>query len=147
MAKTMFVTGGSRGIGAAVCRLAARDGYDVAIGYAGRADAAEAVAEEVRAQGRKATTIQVDVADEAALVAALQSGRIGAVGLDVFDDEPPTSTAPLSGFNQAVLTPHIAGLTRESAERMALASVQNVLDFFAGTLDPGLVVNRMAVYG
>ena len=44
MAKNVLVTGGSRGIGAAICRLAAREGYNVALAYAGRADAAEAVA-------------------------------------------------------------------------------------------------------
>ena len=44
MAKNVLVTGGSRGIGAAICRLAAREGYNVALTYAGRADAAEAVA-------------------------------------------------------------------------------------------------------
>lgn len=69
MAKVVLVTGGSRGIGAACCRLAARDGWDVAVNYAGRADAAEAVAEQVRAQGRRAITIQADVADERAVVA------------------------------------------------------------------------------
>ena len=40
-----------------------------------------------------------------------------------------------------MLSPHIAGLTAECAERMAIASVQNVLDFFAGRIDPALVVN------
>ena len=44
-----------------------------------------------------------------------------------------------------ILTPHIAGLTRESAERMAVSSVQNVLDFLAGTLDPALIVNKDAI--
>jgi NAD(P)-dependent dehydrogenase (short-subunit alcohol dehydrogenase family) len=69
MAKVMLVTGGSRGIGAATCRLAARRGYDVAINYAGRADAAEAVAAEVEAAGRRALAIQADVSDTAALAA------------------------------------------------------------------------------
>ena len=48
MAKVLLVTGGSRGLGAAICRLGARDGYDVAVNYAGRADAADAVAAEFR---------------------------------------------------------------------------------------------------
>ena len=69
MAKVLLVTGGSRGIGAAVCRLGAREGYDVAINYAGRADAAEAVAAEVRAAGRRAITIKADITDEAAVAA------------------------------------------------------------------------------
>lgn len=46
-----------------------------------------------------------------------------------------------------ILTPHTAGLTAEAAERMAVSSVQNVLDFFAGKLDPALVVNAAAIKG
>lgn len=79
--------------------------------------------------------------DEAALVAALQEGRIAAAGLDVFADEPPLPDTPLFAFDQVIVSPHIAGLTVESAERMALSSVQNVLDYFDGTIDPTLVVN------
>lgn len=80
--------------------------------------------------------------DEAALVAALESGRIGAAGLDVFETEPLPQDHPLTRFDQVVLSPHIAGLSEGSAERMALASVQNVLDYLEGRpLDPGLVVN------
>lgn len=69
MARVLLVTGGSRGIGAAICRLGARDGYDVAINYAGRADAAEAVAADVRKAGRKAITIQGDIRDPAFVAA------------------------------------------------------------------------------
>ena len=69
MAKTLLVTGGSRGIGAAVCRLAAREGYDVALSYAGRAEAAKTVAAEIHGLGRKAVTIKSDVADPAQVAA------------------------------------------------------------------------------
>jgi D-3-phosphoglycerate dehydrogenase len=41
-----------------------------------------------------------------------------------------------------VLTPHIAGLSKESAQAMAVSSVQNVIDFFDGKLDPSLIVNK-----
>lgn len=85
------------------------------------------------------------VVDEAALVEALAKGRIAAAGLDVFDDEPPPPGHPLFGFDQVVLSPHIAGLTAECAERMAIGSVQNVLDFFAGRVDPTLIVNGAAL--
>ena len=87
-------------------------------------------------------TARGGIVDEVALAAALADGRVAAAGLDVFDDEPPPHDHPLLAFDQVVLTPHIAGLTRQAAERMAVASVQNVLDYFAGHLDPDLIVNK-----
>lgn len=86
-------------------------------------------------------TARGGVVDEAALAAALRDGRIAAAGIDVFDDEPPAPDHPLFSLEQVILTPHIAGLTAECGERMAISSVQNVLDFFAGNIDPALVVN------
>lgn len=83
--------------------------------------------------------------DEAALAEALQSGHLGGAGLDVFEAEPVSSENGMLIRSDAVLTPHVAGLTRECSERMAVAAVQNVLDFFAGRIDPGLVVNRDAL--
>ncbi len=88
------------------------------------------------------STARGGIIDEPALVAALESGRVAAAGLDVFEVEPPPTHHPLLAFDQVVLTPHIAGLTRPAAERMARASVQNVIDFFAGTLNPELIVNK-----
>lgn len=63
MGKVVLVTGGSRGIGAAVCRLAARDGWDVAIAYRQRADAAARVAEDVRTLGRRVIALACDITD------------------------------------------------------------------------------------
>jgi NAD(P)-dependent dehydrogenase (short-subunit alcohol dehydrogenase family) len=65
----LLVTGGSRGIGAATARLAASQGWDVAINYTQDAAAAQAVAADVRARGCRALTVQADVADEAAVLA------------------------------------------------------------------------------
>ncbi|MEU9454220.1 SDR family oxidoreductase [Streptomyces sp. NPDC048277] len=59
------VTGGSRGIGAATCLRLAADGHDLAIGYLRDADAAKAVAEEVRKAGARAVAVPVDTAAEA----------------------------------------------------------------------------------
>lgn len=82
MNKTVLVTGGSRGIGAAAAVLAAQRGWDVAVNYTRDAEAAERVAAQVRAAGRRALVIQADVADEAQVLAMYATvdrdfGRLG----------------------------------------------------------------------
>lgn len=67
--RILLITGGSRGIGAATSVRAARAGWDVAINYTRDATAAEAVAAEVRALGRRAMVVQADVAEEAQVLA------------------------------------------------------------------------------
>jgi NAD(P)-dependent dehydrogenase (short-subunit alcohol dehydrogenase family) len=69
MNRTLLITGASRGIGAAAALLAAQRGWDVAVNYTRDAAAAEAVAAQVRAAGRRALVIQADVADEAQVLA------------------------------------------------------------------------------
>lgn len=69
MDQVLLVTGGSRGIGAATALLAARKGYAVAINYAARADAAQAVVECIRVAGGQALAVQADVADEERVLA------------------------------------------------------------------------------
>lgn len=83
--------------------------------------------------------------DEAALVAALDGGRLAAAGLDVLADEPPRPDDPLLGCERVVLSPHNAGLTEACARRMAIAAASNILDHFKGTLDPALIVNRAEI--
>lgn len=75
----LLVTGGSRGIGAAVCRLAARNGWDVTFTYRRDVAAAEAVAAAVRDAGGRALALQADVADEAALIEAFEAA-VAALG-------------------------------------------------------------------
>ncbi|MEO8241481.1 MAG: hydroxyacid dehydrogenase [bacterium] len=90
-------------------------------------------------------TARGGIIDETALVDALASGHLAAAGLDVFEEEPPPPDHPLLAFDNLILTPHTAGISRQSAERMAVASVQNVLDHFNGCLDPDLIVNKDAL--
>jgi len=61
----MLITGASRGIGAATARLAAQQGYALCLNYHQRADAANAVLEQVRNLGVTAIAVKADVADEA----------------------------------------------------------------------------------
>ena len=69
MNPTLLITGGSRGIGAAAARLAAQRGWDVAVNYTRDAAAADAVATDVRAAGRRALVLQGDVGIEADVLA------------------------------------------------------------------------------
>jgi NAD(P)-dependent dehydrogenase (short-subunit alcohol dehydrogenase family) len=128
MAKVLLVTGGSRGIGAAICRLGARDGYDVAVNYAGRADAAEAVASEARAAGRRAVTIQADIADERAVAAMFDrcEAELGPVdafvsNAGVINKAAPLADIPVAEIRRVVevdLTAHLV-CCREAVRRMS----------------------------
>ncbi|MEV4600524.1 SDR family oxidoreductase [Amycolatopsis sp. NPDC049253] len=64
MSGVLVVTGGSRGIGAAICTLAAERGYDVVVNYSGDSEPAAEVVSQVRAHGRKALAVRADVSDE-----------------------------------------------------------------------------------
>ena len=100
-----LVTGGGKRIGKAICLELARAGFDIVIHYRGSRDAAEAVAEAVRALGRRAATVQGDLSVETevrgvvpAAVAAIgplavlvnnasvfEDDRVGALGRDTWD--------------------------------------------------------------
>ncbi|MDM0055490.1 SDR family oxidoreductase [Variovorax fucosicus] len=69
MNQVLLITGGSRGIGAATARLAARRGWAVAVNYASQAAAADEVVQAIRAEGGRAIAVQADVGDEAQVLA------------------------------------------------------------------------------
>ncbi len=64
-------------------------------------------------------TARGGVIDESALADALKQGRIGGAALDVYADEPLKAASPLAGTPNLILTPHIAGLTIQSNERVS----------------------------
>jgi NAD(P)-dependent dehydrogenase (short-subunit alcohol dehydrogenase family) len=67
--QVLLITGGSRGIGAATARLAARRGWAVAVNYASQAAAADEVVRAITAEGGRAIAVQGDVGDEAQVLA------------------------------------------------------------------------------
>jgi D-3-phosphoglycerate dehydrogenase len=66
------------------------------------------------------------------LHAALTAGALAGAGIDVFDPEPPSPDHPLLQVANLVTSPHIAGVTRESIDRMAVQAAYNVLGVFDG---------------
>ena len=81
--KRALVTGGSRGIGAAIVRRLAHDGAHVALTYVSRPEQAEATAEAARAEGVRALAIQADSADAGAVVAAVADAAAHLGGIDI----------------------------------------------------------------
>ena len=77
--------------------------------------------------------------DPAALTRALQEGRIAGAGIDVFDPEPPERTHPLFGLENVIVTPHLAGLSRETNLRLSMSAAEQVLQVLAGDRPPRLV--------
>ena len=69
------------------------------------------------------------VVDEAALVAAVESGKVAGVALDVFETEPPASDHPIFALQAVSLTPHIGASTVEAQSRVGREAAQIVVDF------------------
>lgn len=85
------------------------------------------------------------IVDEAALLAALEAGRIKGAGLDVQATEPPAPDDPLLESDRIILTPHSAATTSEGVVRMATTVAQNVLDYFDGRLPAAHIFNPEAL--
>lgn len=81
--RVALVTGGSGGIGSVVVRRLAADGFAVAVHYAGSADRAHDLVEEIRTAGGQAIAVAGDVADESAMAAAFDEAEAAFGGVDV----------------------------------------------------------------
>jgi 3-oxoacyl-[acyl-carrier protein] reductase len=89
--KIALVTGGSRGIGAAIARRLAADGAKVAITYSKGADAAAAIVKKIEDAGGKAIAIQADATDSAAVRVAIEKAVVSLGKLDVLVNNAGTA--------------------------------------------------------
>jgi 3-oxoacyl-[acyl-carrier protein] reductase len=91
--KRALVTGGSRGIGAAIALALAENGADVAFTYQSASEKAQTVAKSIEAASRKAVAIQADSADPDAIVGAVQQAVAALGGIDILINSAAISLA------------------------------------------------------
>jgi len=115
--KNILITGGSRGIGAAIARLAAADGYAVCINYRRDAGAAQHVVDEIRKTGGKAISVAGDIGVEADVLAMFQAVDEQLGRLDVL-------------VNNAAILEQQMRLETMSAARLARVMNTNVIGTF-----------------
>lgn len=85
----------------------------------------------------KSTSVLINVGrgalvDEEALAAVLRNKKIAMAAVDVFVEEPPPRNHPLFGLDNAILTPHLAGSTRESGGRILHMAIDNLIRVIKG---------------
>jgi D-3-phosphoglycerate dehydrogenase len=87
-------------------------------------------------------TARGEVVDEAALIAALQTGQLAAAGLDTMAQEPLPPGSALAALPNVILTPHVGGSTPAALNTMAADAASHAIDFLDGTpADPSTCVN------
>ena len=162
MEKTLLVTGGSRGIGAATALLAAQHGYSVAVNYATHSAAADEVVRKIRAAGGRAFSVQADVAVEKDILAMfkkidIEFGRLDALvnNAGVVDQTSRVDAMTLARL-QRMFAVNVFGsflCAREAVKRMSTlgggigGAIVNVSSAAARIGSPGQYVDYAAAKG
>ena len=165
MEKTILVTGGSRGIGAATALLAAQHGFSVAVNYATHSAAADEVVRKIRATGGRAFSVQADVAVEKDIMAMfkkidIEFGRLDALvnNAGVVDQTSRVDAMTMARL-QRMFAVNVFGsflCAREAVKRMSTrgghsggigGSIVNVSSAAARIGSPGQYVDYAAAKG
>jgi D-3-phosphoglycerate dehydrogenase len=85
------------------------------------------------------TTARGGIHDEAALAEALRNKQIAGAGLDVWEEEPPAADHPLLAFDNVLVSPHTAGITRQSRHNIAKIAAEQMLAILDGKRPPRLL--------
>ena len=87
-------------------------------------------------------TARGGIINEDALYKALSTGKLRGAGLDVLDKEPPDPTNKLFSLENVIFSPHMAGVTKEASDRMAVTAIENILSVFDGHPNAAHCVNK-----
>ncbi|HEX3937952.1 MAG TPA: hydroxyacid dehydrogenase [Xanthobacteraceae bacterium] len=85
------------------------------------------------------TTARGSIHDEEALERALRDKKLAGAGLDVWEKEPPAASHPLMQYDNVMVTPHMAGVTKEARIRMGRIAAEQMLDALDGKPVPRIV--------
>jgi D-3-phosphoglycerate dehydrogenase len=110
---------------------------------AGMFDAARLA--RMRPATRLINTARGGLVDEAALYAALVAGKLAGAGIDVFEREPALADSSLFTLRNVIVSPHMAGNSRESLDRASLTVTRNLLSVLDGAPNRDYVVNPEAL--
>lgn len=87
-------------------------------------------------------TARGGIIDEPALHAALTAGHLAGAGLDVFEEEPTPVNSDLLALDTVIASPHMAGVTVEAIQAMAVATARNILSVLDGNPNRENVINQ-----
>lgn len=148
--KVAIVTGSSRGIGAAIAKRLAADGFAVVVNYAGRAADADKVVQEIESAGGRATAVQADVSSAAEVAALFDRTETLFGGVDVLvNNAGIMQLAPLADTDDASFDRHLAvnlkgtfNTLRAAAKRLRPGG--RIINFSSSVV--GLALPGYAVY-
>lgn len=144
--KVALVTGSSRGIGAAIARRLASDGFTVVINYAGRAQEVEQLIDKIEARGGQAISAQADVSDPLAVARMFDAAQAAFGGIDVLvNNAGIMELAPISESEDSLFDRQVAinlkgsfNTLREAARRLRPGGrIINLSSSVVGLYQPG----------
>ena len=142
MKKTAFVTGASRGIGRAIARELALNGYCVGVNYLKEAEKANSLVEELRALGCEATAVRADVSDAAAITEAIRTVERAFSPVDLLVNNAGIAQQDLFQYTDAALWRRLFAVNVDGAYN----TIQAVLPDMIARRE-GSIVNISSMWG